>query len=91
MKQLTSKNGAIQEQVTKNTSELPIFNQYLTYNSLIRYITVEITLEEKDNKQLVLKPSALYHAVLKSVERMYGDFGAASIKAGLNGKQEKLF
>ncbi|XP_063972818.1 ribonuclease P/MRP protein subunit POP5 [Diachasmimorpha longicaudata] len=49
-----------------------------------RYITVEITLKDGEERLLVLKPSALYHAVQKSVEKMYGDFGLASIKAGLN-------
>lgn len=39
----------------------------------------------KNDKSLMLKTTALYDAIQKEVQKFYGDFGVAAIKAGFNG------
>ncbi|KAK2583528.1 hypothetical protein KPH14_009484 [Odynerus spinipes] len=51
-----------------------------------RYITVEIVPADGSDKLLILKTTAVQNAVQKKVQQLYGDFGAAAIKAGFNAK-----
>lgn len=51
-----------------------------------RYIVLEITPHSKDDKQLMLKNTALSHAVQQKVQQLYGDFGVAAIKDGFDAK-----
>ncbi|XP_017790730.1 PREDICTED: ribonuclease P/MRP protein subunit POP5 [Habropoda laboriosa] len=51
-----------------------------------RYITFEITLGDKSDRPFPLKTTALYYAIQQKVQQLYGDFGAAAIKAGFSAK-----
>ncbi|XP_053985767.1 ribonuclease P/MRP protein subunit POP5 [Hylaeus anthracinus] len=51
-----------------------------------RYITFEITLGDKTNKPFPLKINALHFAINQIVQKLYGDFGVAAIKAGFSAK-----
>lgn len=51
-----------------------------------RYVTVEIVPTDGSEKPLLLKTIALHNAVQQKVQQLYGDFGLAAIKAGLNAK-----
>ncbi|XP_051153287.1 ribonuclease P/MRP protein subunit POP5 [Leptopilina boulardi] len=51
-----------------------------------RYFTLEITSAVNPNKPLILKTTALHHAIQKQVHYDYGDFGQAAINAGFNAK-----
>lgn len=51
-----------------------------------RYMAIEITPQDKSNKPLVLKVTALHFAICQKVQQLYGDFGAAAIKAGFSAK-----
>lgn len=61
---------------------LSLFHCLLLY--LFRYIVLEITPHNKD-KLLMLKATAVHHAIQQKVQQLYGDFGIAAIKAGFNG------
>ncbi|XP_043254732.1 ribonuclease P/MRP protein subunit POP5 [Colletes gigas] len=51
-----------------------------------RYIAFEITLGDKSDKPFPLKITSLHNAIQQIVEKLYGDFGVAAIKAGFNAK-----
>ncbi|XP_043273303.1 ribonuclease P/MRP protein subunit POP5 [Venturia canescens] len=51
-----------------------------------RYITIEIVPQGNEDKPLVLKTTALHLAIQDKVQKLYGDFGQAAIKAGFNAK-----
>ncbi|KAK0174747.1 hypothetical protein PV327_010481 [Microctonus hyperodae] len=49
-----------------------------------RYIVIEITPKDKEDKPWTLKSSALQCAVQKKVQQFFGDFGQAAIKSGFS-------
>ncbi|KAL6447041.1 hypothetical protein ACFW04_001415 [Cataglyphis niger] len=51
-----------------------------------RYIVLEITPHSNDDKQLMLKNTALSQAVQQKIQQLYGDFGVAAIKDGFDAK-----
>ncbi|XP_034937968.1 uncharacterized protein Pop5 [Chelonus insularis] len=51
-----------------------------------RYFTIEIIPNSQNEKPLTLNSSALYNAIIKKIQQLYGDFGVAAIKSGLNAK-----
>nr|XP_003707449.1 PREDICTED: ribonuclease P/MRP protein subunit POP5-like [Megachile rotundata]XP_012150269.1 PREDICTED: ribonuclease P/MRP protein subunit POP5-like [Megachile rotundata]XP_012150270.1 PREDICTED: ribonuclease P/MRP protein subunit POP5-like [Megachile rotundata] len=51
-----------------------------------RYITFEITPADKSDKPFPLKLMALHVAIQQKVSQLYGDFGAAAMKAGFTAK-----
>lgn len=46
---------------------------------------MEIEPQGNQQKPLVLKTTALHHAIQEKVQKLYGDFGQAAIKSGFNG------
>ncbi|EFN82441.1 ribonuclease P/MRP protein subunit POP5 [Harpegnathos saltator] len=51
-----------------------------------RYMVLEITPYNKNDQPLILKVTALHDAIQQKVQKLYGDFGVAAIKAGFNAK-----
>ncbi|KAJ8681216.1 hypothetical protein QAD02_017003 [Eretmocerus hayati] len=51
-----------------------------------RYVTIQVTTKDKSDKTLNLKTTDLHDAILGQIQSMYGDYGAAAIKAGFSAK-----
>ncbi|XP_078034711.1 POP5 ribonuclease P/MRP subunit [Augochlora pura] len=51
-----------------------------------RYLAFEITLGDNIDKQFPLKITTLHLAINQKVQKLYGDFGVAAIKAGFSAK-----
>ncbi|XP_032681979.1 ribonuclease P/MRP protein subunit POP5 [Odontomachus brunneus] len=51
-----------------------------------RYMVLEITPHNRSDKPLILKTTVLHDAIQQEVQKLYGDFGVAAIKAGFNAK-----
>lgn len=58
---------------------------------LFRYIVFEITPHSKADKPLILKATTLCETIEQKVQQLFGDFGAASIKAGFSGNSNYIF
>lgn len=64
-----------------NYSYIPLCTRVCSF----RYMVLEITPHNRSDKPLILKTTALHGAIQQEVQKLYGDFGVAAIKAGFNG------
>lgn len=53
-------------------------------------MVLEIIPYNKSDEPLTLKATALQDAIQQKVQKLYGDFGVAAIKAGFNGNSTSI-